>query len=228
MSARRHVYYANEKGRDFVVGDLHGMFDRFWYELDLIDFDVYKDRMFCVGDLIDRGPDSDKCLALTQHDWFHSVYGNHEDLMVKSELLGDHYYKQMWWQNGGWWSEDCSDEKLSEYLKFVLELPHFITLYHKSGKSVGICHAQAPTLDWHDIGTLSKEELKTALWGRRVANGKVPEDYRVKNVSLTVHGHTPMHDVLRVGNSLFIDTGACFGDGTMTIINLDTYLQEEL
>ena len=35
-----------------------------------VDFDFEVDRVFSVGDLIDRGPDSLKCLELVLNKWF--------------------------------------------------------------------------------------------------------------------------------------------------------------
>ena len=49
---------ANETGRDFVVGDVHGMFDSVETALAKVDFHPERDRLFSVGDLIDRGPQS--------------------------------------------------------------------------------------------------------------------------------------------------------------------------
>ena len=48
----------NTTGRDLIVGDIHGCFGRLANALTLIDFDPARDRLFSVGDLVDRGPDS--------------------------------------------------------------------------------------------------------------------------------------------------------------------------
>ena len=82
MSDLLHHFDINELGRDFVVGDLHGCIDHFERLLDQIEFDAEKDRMFSVGDLVDRGPDSMACLRLLKEPWFHAVLGNHEDMML--------------------------------------------------------------------------------------------------------------------------------------------------
>ena len=80
ISYLAHKHYArNENGRDFVVSDIHGCYDTLMVELAQIDFDQHKDRLFSVGDLVDRGPDSLKCLKLIEEPWFHPVIGNHED-----------------------------------------------------------------------------------------------------------------------------------------------------
>ncbi|AMK76539.1 MULTISPECIES: metallophosphoesterase [Methylomonas] len=68
----------NAFGKDYVVGDLHGCFDLLQRLLNDIQFDINHDRLFSVGDLIDRGPDSLKCLELVNEPWFYAVRGNHE------------------------------------------------------------------------------------------------------------------------------------------------------
>lgn len=72
----------NHHGRDFVVGDLHG--HRALLERALADagFDTARDRLFSVGDLIDRGPASMETLALLDEPWFHAVMGNHELMLL--------------------------------------------------------------------------------------------------------------------------------------------------
>ena len=61
----------NTEGRDFVIGDLHGCFDLFLDLLEEIEFCTFTDRMFSVGDLIDRGDKSIECLRLIKKPWFY-------------------------------------------------------------------------------------------------------------------------------------------------------------
>ncbi len=74
---------ANPLGRNFVVGDLHGHPDSLMRLLDTVKFDDSKDRVFSVGDLVDRGPDSLKCLLLCKQSWFYAALGNHENVLVR-------------------------------------------------------------------------------------------------------------------------------------------------
>ena len=69
----------NWHGRDFVLGDLHGCLELLQIEMIKVGFNEETDRIFSVGDLVDRGPDSLKCLELVFEPWFHSVLGNHEE-----------------------------------------------------------------------------------------------------------------------------------------------------
>lgn len=70
----------NRHGRDFVVGDLHGEIDALYDAMAEVGFDVTRDRLFSVGDLVDRGPASFELLELAEKDWFSPVMGNHDQL----------------------------------------------------------------------------------------------------------------------------------------------------
>jgi len=72
----------NQAGQDWFVGDLHGEYTLLMQSLERVGFDSTRDRLFAVGDLIDRGPDSRRCLELLKEDWFHSTLGNHEQVLV--------------------------------------------------------------------------------------------------------------------------------------------------
>lgn len=54
----------NTQGRDFIVGDMHGCRAMIDTLLAHVGFDGSRDRLFSVGDLVDRGPDSEGCLDL--------------------------------------------------------------------------------------------------------------------------------------------------------------------
>jgi hypothetical protein len=74
---------ANEVGRGFVVGDVHGMFDRVEAALTKIHFDRDRDRLFCVGDVIDRGPQSPEVVPLLEQPFVYAVCGHHEDELLQ-------------------------------------------------------------------------------------------------------------------------------------------------
>lgn len=84
MNKRTKHFDANTLGRDFAVGDLHGCKDALEQLLTHVNFDPSVDRLFSVGDLVDRGPDSWGCIALLEEPWFHAVLGNHEQLTIAS------------------------------------------------------------------------------------------------------------------------------------------------
>ena len=95
----------NVRGRDFVVGDLHGHRALLERQLDRLGFDASSDRVLCVGDLIDRGPDSVGTLSLLDEPWFHAVLGNHELMLLNYLRRYDsavHSRKAFAAGGGGW------------------------------------------------------------------------------------------------------------------------------
>lgn len=158
------TFDVNTEGRDFVIGDLHGSYEVFLKLLESINFDGEKDRMFSVGDLVDRGPDSLDCLRLIKESWFHCVLANHEQMML--EAFDGGYMGQFWFRNGGNWGleffKDWTDYKRDKHLdvggfklplatvefmelmKLVRELPLLIIVKMQDGSNTHIIHAELP------------------------------------------------------------------------------------
>jgi len=189
----------NSKGRDFVVGDLHGMYSVLIRSLDSVNFDASKDRCFSVGDLIDRGPQSKECLSLLDENWFYPVRGNHEQLLIEAVREPRPESLTMWCLNGGCWAIDQSNDYLNEVSNRLLELPLAITLSLCSGNTVGICHAEPPVSDWDNLPIAEQrpELLHKILWGRSTV--KYQRRTVTKHVSLTIHGHTIISKCLLFG-----------------------------
>jgi serine/threonine protein phosphatase 1 len=152
-----HALPSNPAGRDFVVGDLHGCFDLLDRLLDHVRFDPACDRLFSVGDLIDRGPDSLRSLEFLDAPWFYAVKGNHEDLLLEffepyraSGRMDywDEIVTSDLWLNGGEWVEACylpvAQRMTSEFdrlLNRVSELP-LIWVVGKGPERFHVLHAE--------------------------------------------------------------------------------------
>lgn len=213
--------YPEISGRTFIVGDIHGCYDKFSDELEKVNFDFSKDRVFSVGDLVDRGPDNMKCLRLLNMPWFHAVRGNHDELVIGS-LMGYSSYRNCWMQNGGNWSLTLNyaerEELYGPLLDKLNELPYII----KVG-NVAILHAEctAATLEGLDL-----DDAQMLTWGRTIKRSGIAGI--VGGVDHIVVGHSVVPKPVRVGNHVFIDTGAVFGsdcntgnDGYLTLINIE-------
>lgn len=205
----------NHSGRDFVIGDLHGMYDLLIEKLHEVSFDKYNDRLFSVGDLIDRGGKSFDCLKLIKKPWFHSVRANHEDLMIKSLLNHDREYLEVWLMNGGDWYKSVPLVELMEYVRYANELPYSIKV-GDGPASYGLCHTDPPPF-WSDVTDFRFEN--SMLWGR-LRIEKMSESF-VGGIGQVYCGHTPRTEVLKLGNVNFIDTGACFSKGKLTMIQVN-------
>lgn len=210
----------NTKGKDYVVGDIHGMFSLLESELDRMSFDRNVDRLFCVGDLVDRGSESPAFLRWLSFPWFHSVRGNHEDLLIGNYLNGRED-RDLHIQNGGEWFEDCSNGLRKKMYEACIELPYIIEVESVYGL-VGILHADTGySEDWDEIKTKVLEEQtmrNTLLWSRLRVTAK--NRRVVEGVDRIYVGHTPMENPTILGNFIYIDTGAVFDEGHFTIREL--------
>lgn len=227
-------YDENTKGRDFVVGDLHGCKDDFLRALDLIQFDKTKDRMFSVGDLVDRGPDSLWCANLAYEDWFIPVRANHEDMMILGLAHDDDNQYYSWINNGGVWSYEYDRDQIKSLAIDLDRLP--IVIVVGNGKNrFNIVHAEmlkrnqsmtyvaATDMDidnwtfdlWErtDLmwGRVMYSNLSRTVDGRRVPTQGKPYLYQdPEQLSLTFVGHTPVPNVLRLSQQVYIDGGLVF------------------
>lgn len=225
MNPAMQRFGPNPDGRDFVVGDIHGEFERLNEQLERLKFNPDVDRLFSVGDLVDRGPDSADALDWLSYPWFHAVLGNHEAMLIDTTL---NKMQLRWWlfSNGGeWWLSQ--DEETRERFRAALQtLPLACEVETTGGGRVGIVHADVPAgLDWDEFVRRlesDQEVRRDALWSRaRVyADTNDPVGDPVGGVDEVYCGHTPIAATLTVGNVRFIDTGACFG-GPLTVLRID-------
>ncbi|EIM16282.1 metallophosphoesterase [Pseudomonas chlororaphis] len=213
----------NTVGRDFAVGDIHGHFTKLQAALDAVQFAPTVDRLFSVGDLVDRGPESEQVLEWLAQPWFHAVQGNHEDMAVgyAEQALRDDLYMH----NGGAWLMAKNRDEKAEYAVVLRELPVAIEVETAAGL-VGIVHADCPFLSWSTLrdalsGRLSGVRNIEACcqWSRsRIAT----ENHKgVSGVRAVIVGHTPTRQPAVLGNVYHIDTGAWMG-GHFTLIDLAT------
>lgn len=203
----------NEYGVDYVVGDIHGHFDELMFELDSIKFNFSQDRLFSVGDLVDRGYKHREVVELLDKEWFFPVRGNHDQFIIdqfEEERVLIYQYEDYTPQEihknleGEWFAGLDAEEQLWFYEK-LKELPYLIEIETSQGV-IGLCHAGIPPdiYDW--------DELKSALDDRNIrelilrTRKAARSDRRIKNIDLTVHGHTCFFEPKKIGNSLFIDT----------------------
>ncbi|WGZ95822.1 MAG: metallophosphoesterase [Candidatus Thiothrix putei] len=223
----------NARGRDFVVGDIHGSFSALERLLRRINFNPEADRVFSVGDLIDRGSESHRVIEFLNHDWFHSIMGNHERMLLDSEHNAAVLENWTRYNGGAWWKR--VPEHVRPRIRKVLEqLPLAFEVSTANGH-IGIVHADIPTgIPWHQfVRSLESDPdmEEYALWSRnrykhfKMLGRTVPVD----GIDLVVFGHTPMSQPLHTANFYYIDTGAALLDdkalGKLTLLQIHPVME---
>lgn len=212
----------NTKGRDFVVGDIHGAFNKLAHALIELDFDVAVDRLFSVGDLVDRGPDSQDFDRWLSKSWFHAVRGNHEQMLIDAseDDSMDQRTSMMHHMNGGEWFTGLPSVEQQCYAILCKDLPLGIEVETDAGL-IGIVHAECPLDDWELFKSMyeaNKDYFEAiALWSRKRITAW--DEGIVSGVHKLYVGHTPAHNIRTLGNVVYVDTGACFG-GEFAIVQI--------
>lgn len=167
-----HRFALNDLGRDFVVGDLHGHVEELERLMAEVEFDTRCDRLFSVGDLIDRGPSSAYCVYfLIGEPWFHAVRGNHEqDLIDYAANRDPELLANMRRDGAGWideymnafevqpFQEAAARDAIDCFARQLDRLPYLIEIETPKGL-VGIIHADFPAgKSWGDLCHCIEEE----------------------------------------------------------------------
>jgi len=207
----------NPNGTDWLCGDLHGQYDALQNALFEAGFDSAVDRLFLLGDVIDRGPKSKELLAwVLATDYVHCLMGNHELMFVARSLNGQYQDKHR--SIGGAWV-DCID--VSEQQKLTTEclqqMPLTITLECGHG-SLGLVHAQSPADNWQDVqqAVPSDRFVIDCTWPWNRAQGS---DQTIAGITAVVSGHIGTADVIQKGNQVWIDTLQKTGNMTLVPVN---------
>jgi serine/threonine protein phosphatase 1 len=167
-----------------------------------LEFDPAVDRLFAVGDLVDRGPESARVDEFLNQPWFFSVRGNHE-----ANLMDTTYDELTTLRNGGGWFLELSQERQDYYRVLFSTLPLAMQVQTSKGL-IGFIHADVPVNDWSKLEKSSYNPywVETMLWSRTRFERHVTEP--VSKIALVVVGHTPQWTVpARLGNVLNIDGG---------------------
>ncbi|MDN3517259.1 metallophosphoesterase [Aquisalimonas lutea] len=224
----------NTAGRDFLVSDVHGMVHDLRAALARVAFDPVVDRVVCVGDLVDKGPESVAALRLLNEPWFVSVMGNH-DLAAAVRLLEgtpgvDADDVARFRLPTEPWLAGLDPVERAEAAAHIDGLPWLLEIPVGDGR-VGVVHAEVPEEDnsWAELRERVERafaaqsgmgQLAPLVRGRRYLRalkaGQPPgaddPDAVLPDVRHVVHGHTIRGDIgfrpWCVGNRVHIDSGA--------------------
>ena len=155
---------ANACGRDLVVGDVHGCFRTLEHTLSTLDFDPDRDRdrLFGVGDLVERGSHSSDALEWIERRFSAVTLGNHDDAALtwlEDKLDGSD-------EASYGWLRAIAPSAYARWRDAFASLPMAITVETPHGP-VGIVHAESPHRSWTRATELLEcdREVDVALLG---------------------------------------------------------------
>lgn len=225
-------FEANTLGRDFAVGDIHGHFTRLQNALDEAGFDSACDRLFSVGDLVDRGPENLQSLEWLAQPWFFAVQGNHEALAIQHVQHKPLDYR-MYVASGGSWFLDLAPEAQMHFAVRFAQMPIALEVETAAGL-VGLVHADCPLPTW--------DMLRSTLRGHMPEQGRLQDSCQwsrerlqlrdfsgIPDLRAMIVGHTPLSEPEVLGNVFHIDTGGwrSNGSGYFTLLELGTLTMNE-
>jgi serine/threonine protein phosphatase 1 len=206
----------------YVMSDIHGEYEKFLAMLEQIKFNN-NDTLYILGDVVDRGSESIKCLQYIMHKPnIKMILGNHEEMMLRSLINGDRGYYNCWMGNGGYNTlrkfDDLSIDFQHKILDYLQQLPLTITISDFEEDYI-LVHAGVN----FDEDTQDRE---TVLWAR---DEFIYGNDRFDGVTV-IFGHTPTkymqnikpYKIWNTGNGkIGIDCGACFEGGQLGCLRLD-------
>lgn len=207
-----HQHFSrNEIGTDYFVGDVHGHYDLLMISLKEAGFSPDKgDRVFSLGDLINRGNNSSACLDLLLKPWFFAVIGNHEDMLLS--LRTNPAVMNSLVEVGGNWLLEYIDQpsKLQFFMAIIYAKMFLAFTVETHLGNIGLTHAEAPD-DWLSITkeTLNTQEQYNLFWSFEKYNRPDSLSTTIKNIDVTLHGHTNSENIVIKQNQLWIDTLRC-------------------
>lgn len=200
----------------YVMSDIHGHYDEFIEMMELIKFSN-KDKLFIIGDIIDRGPKSLQMIEYVRsHDNVIMLLGNHELMMYDYFRQKSAMNRNVWYSNGGRVthndiiasvSEDKLDALEQELLGWSGKLPLILEVEIGDIRYV-LCHA--------DPFVERKDEM---VWNRIYPDERIYRDPESNVIFIT--GHTPVTCFIPSkepakllkndsGNLWYIDGGAAY------------------
>lgn len=202
----------NTFGRDFVVGDVHGCLDELLNLLGFVFFNPLRDRLFCVGDIVDRGSASRRCLDLLWEPWFFSARGNHEEMLLthlKAPSSNEPFEAA--------WVDQMGEDESALLVSKIESVPNVIRVNAK--KPFWIVHAEL----WNDAEKISEQDIfdgdgailnarEKSLWSRAVISSHLKSEIVdppfESDVSRIYCGHTIVQYPVKIGPAIYLDTGA--------------------
>lgn len=200
-----------ESKKYYFIGDVHGCADELEALIKKIN-PTKKDQIYCVGDLVNKGPDSNRVIDLVREYHIKSVLGNH-DLIIKEiyNLQKKKIKPSLTIKSKHYKLYDSISEKNR---KFISQLPLYIKIHEI--KTIVVHAGILPNvkLDKHspiEITCLRNVDPKTKKFVKRDKKG-LPWYFYYKDKYRVIYGHNAAKSIIINKNTYGIDTACAYGN----------------
>ena len=201
-------------GRLIAVGDIHGCHIEFAEMLELLELQG-GDRLVLLGDLVNRGPDSNRVIDLARAAGSTSLLGNHELRLLKYRRTGDRkYIKER--------DLETFDRLRPEDWAYLESMP--LTFEEPELNTVFVHGGFLPNVPWQrqPADVVTRIQVVDSD-GRPRTRADAPDAPPWADLwggpPFVVYGHTPRPEVYKLKWSIGIDTGCVLG-GSLTALVL--------
>ncbi|MEQ8908070.1 MAG: metallophosphoesterase [Vicingaceae bacterium] len=219
MSTVRHLNISKPTGRRLAISDIHGCSKTFKALLEQIKLQR-EDHLYLLGDLVNRGPSTDKVIDLvlelqTQGYQIFVLRGNHEQLLLNASEKPKRLNKVLPESNASAMLKGNVLKK--RYSQFLAESYHYFTLEDYYLVHAGFDFSkELPFENTHSMLHIKDFKAKRKfLSGRKIVVGHSPQP--LQNI---------MKRIQKGKRKLYIDNGCLNkqlkGQGNLVCLNLDS------
>ncbi len=194
----------------YVIGDIHGCYKTLAKLYEQLD---NSRKIYCVGDVIDRGNNSRECLEFIKEKGILPIIGNHEHMMLCAyDAIHPTYRspRNLWMTNGGnSVLKNYNNTVPKDVAEWVSSWPYYRSVMYKKTKYL-ITHSSVYQTLTKDINMITEKATQTNemiyqtfLWNRFSYPG-------VKG-SYHIIGHTPLKKPSITDTYAMIDGGCVYG-----------------
>jgi serine/threonine protein phosphatase 1 len=208
-----------------VIGDVHGCYHTLKELVDKIKNKYPNIKIFCVGDLVDRGNNSFEVIEYVIAEKIHYTLGNHDYMFYSNMRDPFSLMAKSWNYNGAETTLTSYKDKLDkmdEHLDTIISAPLFYNLDDCFISHAGISKSIIDKLPQNFLSDDSNltEVLSNDLFNQ---NSIIWARGDLLNIGkLQVVGHTHRKEVFfdKVSNALYIDTTA-YGNNKLSSVIVD-------
>ncbi len=204
-----------------VIGDVHGCFHTLVNLYNKIKIKYKGTRIYCVGDLVDRGRYSFEVMNFIMEERILFTPGNHDYMFADGVLGLENEFAKNWVYNGMVETIDSyrgNFDLLTEHAKFIKQAPLFYNLKDCFISHAGISIYYEDTFLQRGLETILKTDIYDDL---ESSTGVLWTRMDILNIGkLQIIGHTKHREIEydQKANAVFVDTGCYHGNKLSAVI----------